>query len=69
MNITVNGNRARSTARRRAIDLPSLLARFEINPRLAVAINGDVILKGVHRRHCAGWRCAGDRAHGRRRRS
>jgi sulfur carrier protein len=47
MNITVNGKpREIESATDSAIDLPSLLARFEINPRLvAVAINGDVIPK------------------------
>ena len=43
MNITVNGKPREIDAE---MDLPSFLARFEINPRLvAVAINGDVIPK------------------------
>jgi thiamine biosynthesis protein ThiS len=43
MNITVNGKPREIDGE---IDLPSFLARFEINPRLvAVAINGDVIPK------------------------
>ena len=48
MNITVNGKaREIEVNGDREIDLPTLLARFEINPRLvAVAINGDVIPKG-----------------------
>ena len=47
MNIVVNGKpRQIETNGDREIDLPALLAIFEINPRLvAVAINGDVIPK------------------------
>jgi sulfur carrier protein len=50
MNITVNGKaREIETNGDREIDLPALLALFEINPRLvAVAINGDVIPKGEY---------------------
>ncbi len=43
MNITVNGKPREIDGE---MDLPSFLARFEINPKLvAVAINGDVIAK------------------------
>jgi sulfur carrier protein len=50
MHLTVNGKpRAVETNGNAEIDLPALLARFEINPRLvAVAINGDVIPKGEY---------------------
>jgi sulfur carrier protein len=44
--ITVNG---KPREIERAVDLPALLAAFEINPRLvAVAINGDVIPKSEY---------------------
>jgi sulfur carrier protein len=47
MNLTINGKPRELDANGATeIDLPTLLERFEINPRLvAVAINGDVIPK------------------------
>jgi sulfur carrier protein len=47
MNLTINGKpRELDINGANEIDLPTLLERFEINPRLvAVAINGDVIPK------------------------
>jgi sulfur carrier protein len=47
LRLTINGKpRELEVNGANEIDLPTLLARFEINPRLvAVAINGDVIPK------------------------
>jgi thiamine biosynthesis protein ThiS len=47
MNLTINGKPRQLDANGATeIDLPSLLERFDINPRLvAVAINSDVIPK------------------------
>jgi sulfur carrier protein len=50
MKLTINGKPHTLDINGAAeIDLPTLLERFEINPRLvAVAINGDVIPKGEY---------------------
>jgi sulfur carrier protein len=50
MDITVNGKtRQIEVNGEPEIELPALLAIFDINPRLvAVAINGDVIPKGEY---------------------
>jgi sulfur carrier protein len=47
--VTVNGKPRELPEANGAIDLPSFLRAFDVNPRLvAVAINGDVIAKDAY---------------------
>jgi sulfur carrier protein len=49
MRVTVNGKPREVTAGNGAMDLPSFLRVFDVDPRLvAVAINGDVIPKDAY---------------------